>query len=89
MARELDAILDHGETTHATSCISEDGSVSFLDQIIRPIYKTLQKVSAFVGYLPLTVFTLLACLTSETHYAQYQKNLMDLFCLVHNDFLLH
>ncbi|KAL0318851.1 UNVERIFIED_CONTAM: Callose synthase 10 [Sesamum angustifolium] len=41
MARELDAILDHGEATHATSCISENGSVSFLEQIICPIYKIL------------------------------------------------
>ncbi|XP_011072986.1 callose synthase 10 [Sesamum indicum] len=41
MARELDAILDHGEATHATSCISENGSVSFLEQIICPIYETL------------------------------------------------
>ncbi|KAK4436910.1 Callose synthase 10 [Sesamum alatum] len=41
MARELDAILDHGEATHAASCISENGSVSFLEQIICPIYETL------------------------------------------------
>ncbi|GFQ03859.1 callose synthase 10 [Phtheirospermum japonicum] len=41
MARELDAILDHGEATHAASCISENGSVAFLEQIICPIYGTL------------------------------------------------
>lgn len=46
MARELDAILDHGVVTHAASCIREDGSVSFLDQIISPVYATLKKVSA-------------------------------------------
>ncbi|KAK4395651.1 Callose synthase 10 [Sesamum angolense] len=45
MARELDAILDHGEATHATSCISENGSVSFLEQIICPIYKILAETS--------------------------------------------
>ncbi|KAL0415758.1 UNVERIFIED_CONTAM: Callose synthase 10 [Sesamum latifolium] len=43
MARELDAILDHGEATHAASCISENGSVSFLEQIICPIYETLSE----------------------------------------------
>ncbi|KAL9267095.1 Callose synthase 10-like protein [Drosera capensis] len=41
MAKELDAILDHGEAEHAASCRSEDGSVSFLDQIIRPIYQVI------------------------------------------------
>ncbi|KAL3623862.1 Callose synthase 10 [Castilleja foliolosa] len=41
MARELDAILDHGEATHAASCISENGTVTFLQKIICPIYKTL------------------------------------------------
>ncbi|KAH6758638.1 glucan synthase-like 8 [Perilla frutescens var. frutescens] len=37
------AILDHGMVNHATSCESEDGSVSFLDKIIYPIYDTLKK----------------------------------------------
>ncbi|PON45648.1 Glycosyl transferase [Parasponia andersonii] len=41
MAKELDAILDHGEAKHAASCITETGSVSYLDQIICPIYKTM------------------------------------------------
>lgn len=45
MARELDAILDHGEVIHAASCTSEDGSVSFLVQIISPIYETVKAVS--------------------------------------------
>lgn len=45
MARELDAILDHGEANHAASCITADGSVSFLEQIICPIYETMEKVS--------------------------------------------
>ncbi|KAL7099191.1 hypothetical protein ACP275_09G067200 [Erythranthe tilingii] len=41
MARELDAILDHGEATQAASCTGENGSVSFLEQIICPIYGAL------------------------------------------------
>lgn len=41
MAKELDAILDHGEANHAASCITESGSVSFLEQIICPIYQTI------------------------------------------------
>lgn len=46
MARELDAILDHGEANHAASCITADGSVSFLEQIICPIYETMEKEAA-------------------------------------------
>uniref|UniRef100_A0A6M2EI67 1,3-beta-glucan synthase n=1 Tax=Populus davidiana TaxID=266767 RepID=A0A6M2EI67_9ROSI len=41
MAKELDAILDHGEANRAASCITERGSVSFLEQIICPIYHTI------------------------------------------------
>ncbi|PSR89496.1 Callose synthase [Actinidia chinensis var. chinensis] len=41
MARELDAILDHGEATPAASCIGENDSVSFLERIICPMYETL------------------------------------------------
>lgn len=41
MAKELDAILDHGEANRAASCITERGSVSFLEQIICPIYQTI------------------------------------------------
>uniref|UniRef100_A0A6N2K4J3 1,3-beta-glucan synthase n=1 Tax=Salix viminalis TaxID=40686 RepID=A0A6N2K4J3_SALVM len=41
MAKELDAILDHGEANRATSCITESGSVSFLEKIICPIYETI------------------------------------------------
>lgn len=73
MARELDAILDHGEVTHAASCISEGGSVSFLDQIICPIYDTVKKVGAFFfTACPCQFFSQLACLTSEAHCAGYQ-----------------
>lgn len=41
MAKELDAILDHGSATHAASCTGENGSVSFLQQIVSPIYRTI------------------------------------------------
>ncbi|XP_024969515.1 callose synthase 10 isoform X4 [Cynara cardunculus var. scolymus] len=43
MARELDAILDRGEAGHAPSCVGENNTVSFLNQIIQPIYNTLAK----------------------------------------------
>ncbi|RXH96125.1 hypothetical protein DVH24_008625 [Malus domestica] len=46
MAKELDAILDHGEANPAASCRTESGSVSFLDQIIFPIYETLAAEAA-------------------------------------------
>ncbi|XP_057970390.1 callose synthase 10 [Malania oleifera] len=41
MAKELDAILDHGEANPAANYITENGSVSFLEQIILPIYETM------------------------------------------------
>ncbi|XP_076929040.1 callose synthase 10-like isoform X1 [Bidens hawaiensis] len=46
MARELDATLDHGEAHPAASCIGESNKVSFLDQVIQPIYNTLSKEAA-------------------------------------------
>ncbi|KAF8390568.1 hypothetical protein HHK36_025095 [Tetracentron sinense] len=46
MAKELDAILDHGEAKPAASCMSENGSVSFLDQIVCPIYETMAAEAA-------------------------------------------
>ncbi|KAK7281994.1 hypothetical protein RIF29_10435 [Crotalaria pallida] len=46
MAKELDAILDHGEAIPAPSCITSDGSVKFLEQIICPIYETLAEEAA-------------------------------------------
>ena len=48
MAKELDAILDHGEAYVADSCKTERGSVSFLEQVIHPIYKIMAKVSALI-----------------------------------------
>ncbi|KAM3751890.1 hypothetical protein ACB098_04G145700 [Castanea mollissima] len=47
MAKELDAVLDHGEANRAAaSCITESGSVSFLEKIICPIYETLAAEAA-------------------------------------------
>lgn len=46
MAKELDAILDHGEANRAGSCVTENGSVSFLEQIICPIYDTMSAEAA-------------------------------------------
>ncbi|XP_062169425.1 callose synthase 10 [Alnus glutinosa] len=46
MAKELDAILDHGEANHAASCKTESGSVSFLEKIICPIYEAMKSEAA-------------------------------------------
>ncbi|KAL8123352.1 hypothetical protein AgCh_011353 [Apium graveolens] len=43
MAKELDAILDHGEANPAASCIGENNSVSYLQHVISPIYNTISK----------------------------------------------
>lgn len=51
MAKELDAILDHGEANPAASCVTETGSVSFLEQIIQPIYVAMVDVSIFDFYV--------------------------------------
>lgn len=46
MAKELDTILNQSEAGPASSCKNnENGSVSFLEEIICPIYETLEKVS--------------------------------------------
>lgn len=45
MAKELDAKLDHGEAVRADSCVIENGSVSFLDRVISPIYAAMSAVS--------------------------------------------
>ncbi|XP_078444435.1 glucan synthase-like 8 [Wolffia australiana] len=42
MAKELDTILNQSEAQHAKSCLKNDDDVSFLDQIICPIYETLK-----------------------------------------------
>ncbi|KAH7668690.1 callose synthase protein [Dioscorea alata] len=41
MAKELDAILDQPEPAHAGSCTGDDGTVSFLAEIVTPIYETM------------------------------------------------
>ncbi|CAN6202896.1 unnamed protein product [Urochloa humidicola] len=41
MAKELDGILDSSEAKFAMSCISNDGSTSYLENIITPIYETM------------------------------------------------
>ncbi|XP_021762040.1 callose synthase 10-like [Chenopodium quinoa] len=41
MAKELDSILDHGEAYIADSCKLENGSVNFLEKVIKPIYDTI------------------------------------------------
>lgn len=46
MSRELDAILDRGEASPAKSCVGESNTVSFLAQVIQPIYDTLSKEAA-------------------------------------------
>lgn len=56
MAKELDAILDHGEANIAASCRTESGSASFLEQIICPIYETLVAVGTpdyFDNFFPI------------------------------------
>ncbi|KAJ6805753.1 callose synthase 10-like [Iris pallida] len=41
MAKELDAILDQPEAVQARSCTDSNGVVSYLQQIITPIYDTM------------------------------------------------
>lgn len=49
MAKELDAILDSSEASTANSCTSSNGSVSYLKQIISPIYKTMAAVGTIIS----------------------------------------
>ncbi|XP_038689769.1 uncharacterized protein LOC119988703 isoform X1 [Tripterygium wilfordii] len=39
MAKGVEEILDHGEASPVTSCMTENGFPSFLEQIICPIYE--------------------------------------------------
>lgn len=55
MARELDAILDHGEAHLAASCTNENGSVSYLEQVIHPIYKAMDEVSQCLWFFAIYV----------------------------------
>lgn len=78
MARELDAILDQGVVTHADSCISVGGSVSFLDQIICPIYTALKKVSALFSICTCK-FSLCWCAQHLHTMCRVSTSLIDLF----------
>ncbi|KAA8540725.1 hypothetical protein F0562_024356 [Nyssa sinensis] len=49
MGKELDAILDHEEAYRAASCIIGENSVSFLQQIICPIYETMAAEAAAIN----------------------------------------
>ncbi|KAI3855237.1 hypothetical protein MKX03_026095 [Papaver bracteatum] len=44
MAKELTAILDHGEAQPAVSYTGDNGSLYCLEQVISPIYETMVKV---------------------------------------------
>lgn len=46
MAKELDAVLDHGEAEPAPSCSNASGAVSFLEEVIYPIYETMAEEAA-------------------------------------------
>ncbi|KAK1286687.1 Callose synthase 10 [Acorus calamus] len=46
MAKELDVILDHSEARPAASCTGGGGEVSYLQEIIRPIYETMAAEAA-------------------------------------------
>ncbi|KAI3920997.1 hypothetical protein MKW92_046628 [Papaver armeniacum] len=43
MSKELNVMLDHGEAQPAVSCTSDNGSVSYLELVIAPIYETMVK----------------------------------------------
>ena len=47
MAKELDGILDSSDAETAKSCTSE-GSTSFLERIITPIYDTMAEVGSSI-----------------------------------------
>jgi len=47
MAKELDGILDSSDAETAKSCTS-DGSTSFLERIITPIYDTMAAVGSSI-----------------------------------------
>lgn len=48
MAKELDGIIDSSEAEFAKSCITSDGSTSYLEKIITPIYETIAAVGSFI-----------------------------------------
>ncbi|KAI3882841.1 hypothetical protein MKW92_016922 [Papaver armeniacum] len=73
MAKELNVILDHGEVQPAVSCSGDSGSVSYLEQVVSPIYETMVKTtkSSFVEHQTFEVFTdLFLVLTFQVCYIQ-------------------
>ncbi|XP_058086685.1 callose synthase 10 isoform X2 [Magnolia sinica] len=46
MAKDLDVILDQSEAVPPKSCKGESGSISYLQEIIFPIYETMEKEAA-------------------------------------------
>jgi callose synthase len=62
MAKELDGILDSSEAEPAKSCITSDGSTSYLDKIITPIYQTMAAVGLSMnGFSLIFPLSLLGC----------------------------
>lgn len=64
MGRELEEILRQQVAQPANSCASEDG-VSFLDQVIRPLYDVIAAVCliVFLSLTPLCCFLLNVTMT--------------------------
>jgi callose synthase len=46
LARELEEILRNQTAERAKSCISDDGSVSFLGKVISPLYDVIAAVKS-------------------------------------------
>jgi callose synthase len=61
MAKELDGILDSPEAEPAKSCITSDGSTSYLEKIITPIYQTMAAVGLSMNDFSLIFPLLLGC----------------------------
>ncbi|XP_026434852.1 callose synthase 10-like isoform X3 [Papaver somniferum] len=49
MAEELNEKLDHSEAQPAKSCTGDNGSVSYLEQVISPIYETMAKETSILN----------------------------------------
>ena len=79
MAKELDAILDHGDAIPAASCTIENDSVSFLKQIVEPIYETLAAVSGlYFIFMHLTL--LLTCICPTCIFSSFANFIRCLLC---------
>lgn len=57
MAREMDEIMRQQIAQPANSCSTQDGGVSFLDQVILPLYGVIAAVSFCMFYSYFTSFT--------------------------------